>query len=310
MTNARKTAVRTIVFADVVGSTGMFQSLGNTEAAALMSRAVGAMAKHFKATGGDVVKTLGDGILATFEDNAAALNACIGIQRQFAAQAPASPAGGQPGTGSGLPVKIGVARGVVVLAPGDCFGDAVNAASRLSDSAGAGQILINDPAMEALPLELLARLRSLGAIFLRGYDIPVPVHQVEWAAQVDLGQTMPQVPSKMDYSAQRVRLSWLDYAADFGADQMPVIIGRTQGADFLVNDLRVSRQHARIDWRGSYYMLTDLSSNGTWVRYTGNDTTLALRRNECVLHGQGDITLGAKPSDATAPNVSFQILSQ
>lgn len=305
MSIARKTAIRSIVFADVVGSTGLFQSLGNTEAAALMTRAVNLMAKQFKSSGGEVVKTLGDGILATFEHNAAALNACIGIQRELAKGAADVAA---PGGETQLPVKIGVARGVVVLAPGDCFGDAVNAASRLSDSAGAGQILINDPAMEALPLELLARLRSLGAIFLRGYDIPVPVHQVEWATQVDLGQTMPQVPSKMDYTSQKLSLSWLDFQADFAADQMPIVIGRTQGADFLVNDLRVSRQHARIDWRGSYFMLTDLSSNGTWVRYTGNDTALALRRNECVLHGNGEITLGAKPSDATAPTVSFQIV--
>lgn len=303
MTNARKTAVRTIVFADVVGSTALFQSLGNTEATALVTQVVSNMARSFKAAGGDVVKTLGDGILATFEHNTPALNACIDIQRTCSTSGAVDASGAR----QKLPLKIGIARGVVVLAPGDCFGDPVNAASRLSDSAGTGQILIGDAVMEALPLELLARLRSLGAIFLRGYDVPVPVHQVDWEASVDMGQTMPQVPSRIDYSSQLLNLAWLDTSIDYAADQMPIVIGRTTGADFLVNDLRVSRQHARIDWRGSYFMLTDLSSNGTWVRYTGNDTTLALRRNECVLHGQGEITLGAKPSDPTAPTVMFQI---
>jgi class 3 adenylate cyclase len=303
MTQARKTAVRTIVFADVAGSTALFQSLGNAEATALVTQVVANMARRFKAGGGEVVKTLGDGILATFEHNAAALAACIDIQRTC------STGGGIDATGARhkLPLKIGVARGVVVLAPGDCFGDPVNAASRLSDSAGAGQILIGDAVLEALPLELLGRLRSLGAIFLRGYDVPVPVHQVDWEAQADMGQTMPQLPSRIDYSNQTLSLSWLDFSADYTADQMPIVVGRTSVADFLVNDLRVSRQHARIDWRGSYFMLTDLSSNGTWVRYAGNDTTLALRRNECVLHGQGEIALGAKPTDPTAPVVMFLI---
>ena len=83
MTNARKTAVRTIVFADVVGSTALFQSLGNTEATALVTQVVSNMARSFKAAGGDVVKTLGDGILATFEHNTPALTACIDIQRTF-----------------------------------------------------------------------------------------------------------------------------------------------------------------------------------------------------------------------------------
>ena len=49
MTNARKTAVRTIVFADVVGSTALFQSLGNTEATALVTQVVSNMAPSYKA---------------------------------------------------------------------------------------------------------------------------------------------------------------------------------------------------------------------------------------------------------------------
>ena len=59
--------------------------------------------------------------------------------------------------------------------------------------------------------------------------------------------------------------------------------------------------------RGSC-VLTDLSTYGTWVRFHGNDgpsNEIALRRGECVLHGSGEIGLGAPLSDITAPTIAF-----
>ena len=85
----------------------------------------------------------------------------------------------------------------------------------------------------------------------------------------------------------------------------PVDPGRH--AEFAVSDQRVSRQHARIDWTKNTFVLTDLSSYGTWVKFAGSDTELALRRGECVLHGNGDIALGAPFSDFTVPTVSFNL---
>ncbi len=301
MSNLRKPVVRTVVFADVVGSTGLYKSLGDAVAAKLMTSVTDAMSTAVSQFHGQVVKTLGDGVLAVFDNNAEAVHACSEVQRTLANW-------GHTGkTPIAVPLKIGLSRGPVVLTPGDCFGDAVNAAARLSDSAGGGQILVSDAVMEGLPLELLARLRSLGAIFLRGYDVPVPVHQIEWDASWQNSQTLPHQPTVLSAVTQRLNLCWLDTAQDFSPEQSPIHIGRTQAAEFAVNDIRVSRQHARIEWRGSYFMLTDLSSNGTWVRYSSQDNVLALRRNECVLHGQGEICLGAKPTDPTAPTVLFQL---
>ena len=304
MSNLRKPVIRTVVFADVVGSTGLYKSLGDTAAARLMTQVTQAAGETIAQHHGQVVKTLGDGLLAVFDDNAAAVQACCDAQRGLASwthesSAPVS-----------VPLKIGVSRGPVVLTPGDCFGDAVNAAARLSGSAAGGQILLGEADTDALPLDLQARLRSLGSIFLRGYEQPVPVHQIEWDAGWQNSQTMPHLPTVIASATQRLSLSWLDVQQEMPASQGLLHIGRTQAAEFVVNDIRVSRQHARIEWRGSYFMLTDLSSNGTWVRYAGQDNALALRRNECVLHGQGEICLGAKPTDPTAPTVLFEVFDR
>jgi class 3 adenylate cyclase len=303
MPNLRKPVTRTVVFADVVGSTGLYKSLGDSVAARLMTQVTQAVSETIARGRGRVVKTLGDGVLAVFEHNADAVAACSEVQRNMATW---SQSGRTP---VAVDLKIGMSRGPIVETPGDCFGDAVNAAARLSDSAGGGQILISDPVIEGLELDQMAKLRSLGAIFLRGYDNPISVHQIEWDASWQQSQTQPHQPTLVSATAtQRLRLTWLDLTLEVTPDQTPVTIGRAPASEFPVNDIRVSRQHARVDWRGSFFLLTDVSSNGTWVRFHGQDNVLALRRNECVLHGEGEVCLGARPADPTAPTVGFQIL--
>ena len=82
-------------------------------------------------------------------------------------------------------------------------------------------------------------------------------------------------------------------------------IGRVAEAQFVVNDPRVSRVHAKITWRAGKFYLEDVSSYGTWVRFAGGDAIVALRRQECVLLVGGEIALGASFEDFTVPTVSF-----
>ena len=70
----------------------------------------------------------------------------------------------------------------------------------------------------------------------------------------------------------------------------------------------MSRSHARIDWHGGAFQLTDLSYNGTYVRFAGDSEIVSLRRGTCTLHGSGIIGLGSPPADATAPNVRFEVM--
>ena len=105
----------------------------------------------------------------------------------------------------------------------------------------------------------------------------------------------------------RIELAWLDVQGAWGSNQLPLALGRDNEAQFVVNDPRVSRIHAQIEWRNGVFALTDMSSYGTWVRFDGSGTELALRRQECVLHGSGEIALGAPFSDFSVPTVSFRL---
>jgi hypothetical protein len=70
----------------------------------------------------------------------------------------------------------------------------------------------------------------------------------------------------------------------------------------------VSRSHARIDWHGGTFQLTDLSYNGTYVRFDHDPEVISLRRGSCTLHGSGVIGLGAPPVEDDGPTVRFEVM--
>lgn len=156
------------------------------------------------------------------------------------------------------------------------------------------------------------RFRSLGPISIRGKAEQRVIYRIEW--QEEVVSALFTAPASLDHLNPRgesapgqIELNWLDVNATFKSGDMPIHLGRVSEADFVVNDQRVSRLHAKIEWRDNHFVLSDLSSYGTWVKFAGSDTELALRRGECVLHGNGDIALGAPFSDFTVPTVSFNL---
>jgi len=105
-----------------------------------------------------------------------------------------------------------------------------------------------------------------------------------------------------------LRLVWDEQLFQFDRSQLPVIVGRGTSCSVKVENNRVSRSHVRIDLMGGSLQLTDLSINGTFVRFAGDEEVISLRRGACTLHGSGDIGLGGSPSNPKTPVLSFTVL--
>ena len=298
----------TIAFVDLTGSMAVFETLGNDRAAKAVTRLmqwVGGIAREHDGT---VVKMLGDGVLLSFVNNQQAVESMVRIQQEHAQRAVAWPSRLR------LMMQIGLARGQVVLVDGDCFGDAVNLASRLSDLAGPEQILATDTVIRKLGPRSGVHCRSLGPMRIKGRVEPCEVFRVEWQSETasdlmtlpaDLHTLRAQPPESVFGG---IELDWLDATRSFSVAELPVRIGRVPEADFVVSDPRVSRMHAIIDIRSGNYVLEDTSSYGTWVRFAGSDTIIALRRQECLLHSDGEIAMGAPFSDFSTPTMSFRLV--
>lgn len=298
----------TVVFTDLFGSTRAFEALGNVRATQAVTQITTWISDIVKAHGGRVVKMLGDGVLALFESNVAAINAVVEIQRSHQeCMTQLLPI-------KRMPIRIGVASGDVEIVGGDCYGDAVNVAARLSDLSGPHQIWVNAAALEGTNESVGVRFRILGPINIRGRAEPCVVYQVDW--QEDVASDFLTLPAnvdpsfdigKMDALGGQIELTWLDNVKTFKAFELPVHVGRIRESEFVVNDPRVSRTHARIDWRNGSVMLVDVSSYGCWVCFSGGGADLLLRREECVLHGRGEIALGSSFADLSAPTVIFSV---
>lgn len=292
----------TVVFADLVGSTGIFERLGDETAGRFVTQLTTALSKTFEQHNGRVVKLLGDGLFVIFPAEDDAVAACISIQMRLQ-EKPVYPGGnGQP-----VQMQMGVEAGEVVEIDGDCYGDAVNSAARLADLAGAEQILTTQRVRDALNAQHQSQLRSLGPMYLRGKAEATEVFRVDWQPERDSDATVMGVSMFKAAMQSELELSALGQTLKLAPRGERLTLGRATTASLSINDSRVSRVHATVEWRGGQYVLSDLSSFGTWV-YVGNQSEpVVLRRTECYLVGQGQIALGCDRNADSVPLVQFSV---
>lgn len=298
----------TVLFADLRGSTGLFEQLGNAEATSVVTHCVHALGRPVTDSGGRVVKTLGDGLMAVFPTPAQAAQAATSMHEVLDAMVSR---GEERGVSSGLRrlrLQVALAHGEVVEMSGDCFGDAVNVAARLLDHAGDNETLVTAEVLAGMPLTQRARFRSLDRLVLRGRAEAVEIHVQGGRRGGGPDSAITQFGNVSETDAPNaLRLRWEGVEREFPVDEMPIVIGRSPQAHFCVSDSRVSRSHARIDWHGGNFQLTDLSFNGTYVRFTDGEI-VSLRRGSCILHGAGTIGLGGSPTDRTTACLAFDVV--
>lgn len=299
----------TVVFTDLHGSTAVFEALGNVLATEKITCITSWIAQQCEAANGRVVKTLGDGVLALFPDGDSAVKAMVEVQRLHLKRMLRSP------RDIAMPIRVGLASGDVELVAGDCYGDAVNVAARLCDLCGPNQIWADAASLNHVSEAQGVTFRILGPINIRGRAEPCTVYQIEWhdveasdflTMQGEIDQVL--VLGDSDILGREIRLSWLEITKRFKSFELPVHIGRVRNVGFVVNDPRVSRTHARLEWRNGSVILVDVSSYGSWIRFNGSKgADVLLRREECVLHGEGELALGASFADSTVPTVHFKV---
>ncbi len=303
MTDIRE---RTVLFADLRGSTALFESIGNAEASNLITDAIDQISLAVDECGGTLIKTLGDGLMAVFEAPSDGVKAAARMQDLLGSMPVRGSRLQQNPVRRGLRMQLALAHGEVVEISGDCFGDTVNVAARLLDHAGDNETLVTAAVVGGLPIAQKLRFRSLDLIPLRGRVEPVHVHVLDLPLLENLATTefaalvQPVMPDG-------IRLIWQDLDRLFDIDSMPVVLGRSVQATYCIPDGRVSRSHLRIDWHGGSFSVTDLSYNGTFVRFAKADEIISLKRGQCTLHGRGMIGLGGAPNDEDSPTVRFEV---
>ncbi len=272
----------------------MYEQFGDKRAAGMIDACIETMSHLVSQWHGSVVKTIGDEIMACFDD---ANSACESAKAMQLAITKAPSGASQLDS---LALRIGFHFGSVLEGNMDYLGDTVNTSARLTSMARRGQILTTASTTHHLNGALRAGARDLDALDLRGKHEPIRVYEIPWYE--DTESTMVATRSSMTASDSEPKLALHAPGRDLELIDVtrPIWLGRDLGCEMVVREKMASRRHARVERRGSRFYLVDESTNGTYVTLA-DGSEIHLRLEALPLQGSGLIGLGAPTRDATDP---------
>jgi class 3 adenylate cyclase len=198
-----------------------------------------------------------------------------------------------------LALGIGFHYGPVIQKGGEVFGDTVNLASRLCEQAGGGQIILTEWTAKLLSPLYRAWMRTLDTAQLKGRSDEVGLCELVWRADENATAFARQRPEDKPVVGPLVlRLSYGGKTIERRREKDAITIGRGEDCGLVVSDENASRHHCTIERRKDKWVLSDVSTNGTYVTFDG-DKEIELDREELVLSKKGWITLGQPRVHAT-----------
>jgi adenylate cyclase len=282
-----------VLFADVSGSTRLYESLGDAEALATIGRCVALMSTVCVGHGGRVVKTIGDEVMAVFPSADTAAQAAVEMQGRISEHPPVG--------GSRLAIRVGFHLGPAIETDGDVFGDSVNVAARMAALAKREQIILSSHTADSLAPWLRERVREIDTLSVRGKSQDIGIFELIWQ---DSDEDLTAVATRYKPLPARIVLRHGTKELVLDESATTITIGRDTGNEIVIADRKASRLHARIERRRDKFVIIDQSSNGTYVTIDG-EPEIMLRREELMLRGRGHVTFGHAYADDPTEFLGF-----
>jgi len=288
------------MFADICGSTAMYDNLGDDLARRLIARCIAIMLDQLPAHQGKLIKTIGDEIMCTFPDAEAALNAACAMQQAVD--------NGNNGAEYPMHIRIGFHYGDVICEAGDIYGDTVNVAARVASVTRASQVMATQAAVDALSAESRDKTRPVMRAEFKGkpgqYDVFMILWNPDDTESTRIGTPAFRAPKE---NSDELTLRYRGQQFKVNKERKSAVLGRDEkNCQIIVQNEFASRQHVRIEFRFGKFFVVDQSTNGTYVR-SGDGTVTSLMREEMLLEGAGSISLGQAYSVHVVDAVEFSI---
>lgn len=289
----------TLLFADICGSTGLFEKYGDVRARQIESRVLDLLAARTTTHHGAVIKTIGDEIMSCFPAAASGVQAACDMQEGIKNDPVL--------VDLNIAIRIGLHHGPVLAEKNDVFGDAVNVAARMVALAKADQIITTRETVGCLPPDLQQMTRGLGRSWVRGKQDEMEIVEVIWYESTSLTQMSDVETQKILRNKLYARLLLVYRGQDIELmpSAQPFNIGRGPRNDLVIDRELVSRSHAIIESRQGKFILADHSTNGTYLMLE-NGSRFFVRREEITLHDQGIICLGQAAFDENPDIIRYE----
>ena len=285
-----------IMFADIAGSTRLYEQLGDKLAADCVQQSLNEMIRITSQNSGTVINTIGDEILCRFVNVADAVRAARNIQERAVA-------GPMNSHNIRISLRIGIHYGLIINREEDVYGDVVNVAARVANIAVGGQILTTEQVVHQLNPGQAQKTRRFDQIEIKGKQAPLVLYEVLWEER-DITTMRSQLLGL--HANQSLELVYQGEKRILLPSSPPFVLGRSPESDLVVAANLVSRIHAYCTYRRGKFILIDQSTNGTFVQVDDNPE-IYLRREEIPLVGRGVIGLGESLIRDNGQVVEFEI---
>ena len=283
-----------VLFADVVGSTRLYETFGDDQAKQMIDECLHALRSIVQQYGGRVIKTIGDEIMCVLPSADNGCLAATDMQHKIMALPPVSSVKRS--------VRIGFHFGPVIEENSDVFGDTVNLAARMTGLAKGMQIITTGATVTCLSPMLKQSTRNIAVLPVKGKGDDVEVSEVIWQGDDELTMSTASIA----VTAKIVTLSLQHAGQVLELDYDNIVLGRDAQCNVVISDRNASRQHARIERRRDKFFLVDQSTNGTFV-VSQNEPEVVLRREELMLRGNGRIGFGHSVNLPGTETVAFSV---
>ncbi len=292
-------ATMAVLFADVAGSTRIYETLGDFQAKNMVDECIALMRVVVGQYGGRVIKTIGDEVMCVLPDADSGCLAAMDMQLKIMALPAVS--------NVKRAIRVGFHFGAVLEDNSDVFGDTVNLAARMVGLAKAKQIITTQSTVGHLSRLLQSSTRRIAALSVKGKGDDVDVCEIIWQAGEELTMATPSIITLPRQSRLHLRCGSTVIVLEKA--KAGVLIGRDAGCQIVVADRMASRQHARIERLQDKFFLIDESTNGTFVAIDG-EPEITLRHEGLMLRGQGRIAFGRSVEQSSTDTVEFSLQGQ
>lgn len=173
--STQQTRKMAVLFADICGSTALYDQFGNEVALNMITRTLNLLKQEVARHRGTMIKTIGDEVMCTFPN---ALWAAEAARAMHLAVDGERPGGEHP-----IAVRIGLHFGDVILKANDVFGDTVNVAARIASITRARQTMTTQEVIDILPPESGHKAVPVTRASFRGKQDALDVFQLLWEAE-------------------------------------------------------------------------------------------------------------------------------
>ncbi len=289
-----------IVFADVVGSTQLYDKFGDSKANETVAACLDIMKDATHQYDGTVIKTIGDEVMSTFASADDAMGAAVMMQAHITA-------GSKKEDSIPVSIRIGCHYGPVVQEQNDIFGAAVHTANRMTSQAKARQIVLSGETVKQLTPDLQKQTRQIDVASVRGRIDEVALHEFLWNPE-EATSMLPTIEwENRVRKASKLVLSFRDRTVEVNDKNKSINIGRADDNDLVVKGNLISRIHAKLELRRGKFVLIDQSTNGTFVQNVQGEE-LFVRRDSTEINGEGTIGLGRAEEPGSSLAIHYKTL--